>query len=259
MAKRKSKRTIVGMPLTPALLKELGGVSKFPPPSEDFNPEGNWVHTYRIWTCHGYRESGNQNVGFVRISRAGDKRNKSFTLKIHQEVEETDEMLNIIEARIRCLSNQLASPVQWQLSSRFIEADKKPVPEVGTEEKARIDGNVMRVETGGRTFKRKVGTQLACDWCLFEALQRLTFKKASSLLFDMLEGLSLLKKGHRLSYRGVYPTKIDAEDVPFHCFEHLGRGILPYEYWLDDSHRLLAAITMNKAYILDDQAEKIIR
>ncbi len=216
------------------------------------------MHTYRIWTCHGYRESGNQNVGFVRISRAGDKRKKSFTLKIHQEIAETDGMLNIIEARIRCLNNRLASPVQWHLSSRFIEEDKKPVGVVGTEEKARIGGNVMRVEKGGRTFKRKVSTQLVCDWCLFEALQRITFEKASSLVFDILEGLSLLKKGHRLSYRGVYPTKIGGENMHLHCFVQLGSGILPCEYWLDDRHRLLTAITMNKAYVLDDQAEKIV-
>ena len=35
------------------------------------------------------------------------------------------------------------------------------------------------------------------------------------------------------------------------CFAQFGTGILPYEYWLDNRHRLLAVISMNKAYVLD--------
>ena len=42
----------------------------------------------------------------------------------------------------------------------------------------------------------------------------------------------------------------------FH-FVQLGPGILPTEFWLDMSHRLLIVTSMNKAYILDEQAEKI--
>ncbi len=77
---KKSRRTIVGSPLTPTLLDELGALRDFPPSSEDFKPDGNWVNTYRIWTCHGYRESGNQNVGFIRIEHTAGKTNESFTL-----------------------------------------------------------------------------------------------------------------------------------------------------------------------------------
>jgi len=258
MAKKK-QRTIVGSPLTPTLLDELGALSNFPPSSEDFKPNGNWVNTYRIWTCHGYRESGNENVGFVQIERATGKPNKSFTLKVHQQVVETDGMLNIIDASIKCLNNELASPVQWHLTSRIIRPDRKQRRELGTEEKVLINGNVMSIETSGHTIKRKVSSQLTCDWCLFEAIQRLAFNKQTSLNFDLLEGLSLLKKGQRLSYRGLYPTKMSGENIPLHCFVQLGNGILPCKYWLDDHHRLLVVVSMNKAYIFDEQAEKITR
>ena len=67
MAKRKASRTIVGSPLTPGLLGELDALGKLPSTPGDFKPDGNWVNKYRIWTCHGYRESGNQDVGFVRL------------------------------------------------------------------------------------------------------------------------------------------------------------------------------------------------
>ncbi|MHC4324102.1 MAG: hypothetical protein ACYSUX_07500 [Planctomycetota bacterium] len=53
----KKKRTIVGSPITPSMLVELDAVTKFSPAPGNFNPAGNWTHSYRIWTCHGYRES----------------------------------------------------------------------------------------------------------------------------------------------------------------------------------------------------------
>ena len=93
---------------------------------------------------------------------------------------------------------------------------------------------------------------------MFEAVQRLKISKETVLSFDMLEGLSLFKKSQRLSYRGLTKTKIGAEDIPLHCFVQLGSGILPCEYWLDERHRLLMVTSMNKAYILDDKAERVI-
>jgi len=240
---KKSQRTIVGSPITPTLLNELSALHNFPPSSENFKPDGNWVNTYRIWTCHGYRESGNENVGYLRIKRLIDS-DSSIVLKVHQEVLQADALVNIVEATIECWNNQLASPIQWRLSSRFIDSDSKPISQLSSNE----------------TGSAGVGLNgSSCDWCLFEAVQRLEFNRQTSLNFDMLEGLSLLKKDQHLSYRGLYPTKIGSENMPLHCFVQLGSGILPCEYWLDDHHKLLVVTSMNKAYIFDEQGEKITR
>jgi len=258
MAKKKKQRTIVGSPLTPTLLDELGAVSKFPPSPEDFKPDGNWMNTYRIWTCHGYRQNGNQNVGFLRLKRIPDS-DKAFALNVHQEVVETDGISNIIEANIKCVKSQLAVPVEWRLSICFIDANGNEITQLRTETSGSKKKGVLRVQTSEHTFKSKEPTWLTCDWCILEAIQHLKFSKKSSLVFDMLEGLSVLKENQRLSYRGLYPTKMSGEDIPLHCFVQLGSGILPCEYWLDYRHRLLVMVSMNKAYILDEQAEKITR
>jgi hypothetical protein len=240
---KKSQRTIVGSPLTPTLLDELSALDNFRPLSEDFKPDGNWVNTYRIWTCHGYRESGNQNVGYLRIKRLIES-NGSFTLKVHREVLQTDALVNIVEATIECRNNQLASPIKWKVSSRFIDADGGQISQLSSD-----DNGIAAEGLTGRTS----------DWCLFEAVQRLKIRKETFLAFDMLEGLSLLKKDQNLSYRGLYPTKTGGENIPLHRFVQLGNGILPCEYWLDENHRLLVVTSMNKAYIFDEQAEIISR
>ncbi len=231
----KQQRTIVGENLTPTLLTKLGGLEEFPSTPTDFKPDGNWVNRYRIWTCHGYRESGNENAGSLRIARRADS-TETFVLQVRQEIIQTDEMTNVIEGTIKCRLDQLASPVEWTLSSRFEGLEGKVISELG----CRNHGVATESMTG-----------TAGDWCLFEAVQRLAFDKRSSLSFDLLEGMSLSKLGHRLFYRQSYPMKTDSQSIPLHCFAQLGSGILPYEYWLDNRHRLLAVISMNKAYVLD--------
>jgi hypothetical protein len=256
MAKKISTRTIVGSPLEPALLSQLRAVDEFPATPKDFDPQAGWVNTYRIWTCHGFRESGNQNVGFVRIERAAGKTNEPFMLKVRQEVLQTDGLLHTIEAEIRCSNNQLASPVQWHLSSRFVDHNRKIVDDLGTQESAVVDGNIINIRVrGGHRFRREVGGKFTSDLCLFEAVQRLKFNKTSSLAFNMLEGLSLVKKQQRLMYRGVYTMKMSSKELSLHRFDQIGEGILPCEYWLDHNHRLLVITSMNKAYILDEKVE----
>jgi hypothetical protein len=239
----KQKRTIVGSPITPSMLVELNAITKLPPTPGNFNPAGNWSHSYRIWTCHGYRESGNDNVGFLRIERT-DSSGETFVLNVHQEILQTDAIIHILDGTIKCRNNQLASPVEWKLQSRFTGTDGKNISELLSSD-------------NGKAVKQE--ERATSDFCLFEAVQRLSYDKNISVSFDLLEGMSLKKSGHRLSYRGVTPLKKDGRDILLHCFVQSGSGILPYEYWLDDRHLLLAVISMNKAYILDDNAEQIIK
>ena len=238
----KQKRTIIGSPITPSMLVELDAITKFSPAPGDFSPAGNWKHSYRIWTCHGYRESGNDNAGFLKIERIGNS-GETFELNIHQEVVQTDAITHIIDGTIKCRNNQLASPVEWKLQSRFTGTDGKQITEL-------LSGDNGKAAKGAE--------RTTSDFCLFEAVQRLAYDKESSVSFDLLEGMRLPKPRHRLLYRGIHPMKMDGADIPLHCFVQIGSGILPYEYWLDEHHRLLAAISMNKAYILDEKAEQII-
>lgn len=231
----KQQRTIVGENLTPTVLRELGAVDEFPPTPATFRPDGDWTNIYRIWTCHGYRESGNDNVGSLRISRRADSQ-ETFVLSVRQEIVQTDGPTNVVEGTIKCRLDTLASPVEARLQSRFEAPDGRIISQLS------CPYTVLCTESV---------THTASDWGLFEAVQRLAFHENSSLKFKLSEGMWLSKFGQRMFYRGTYPMKTGETSVPLHCFAQLGRGILPTEYWLDDRHRLLAVISMNKAYILD--------
>jgi hypothetical protein len=253
------QQTIVGDPLTPSLLRELGALTVFPATPDDFTPEGNWTNAYRIWTCHGYRESGNDLEGLLRVQRRAGRSAGPFALEVHQEILNDGGALNIVDASIACSDDELASPVRWELSSHFIGLDEKPIEDLAVKETVEVKGRSLQVTAQGKTFKRPTSRRLTADWCLFEVVQRLPFEEGTSLTFDLLEGLSLLREDHRLSYRGRYPMTTADGDVTLRGFHQLGHGVLPCEYWLDYRHRLVIAVTGNRAYILDESAEDAFR
>lgn len=248
------KRRIVGSPLTPDVLGELDALDGIPARSDGFTPNGDWVNTYRIWTCHGYRESGNEDEGFLRLARKAGPPGEPFTLKIDRQILHDSANLHSIHAEIECSNDALASPVRWQLSSRHVGFDGAVRSGLGTRERSRIDDNGLTVSTDGKECRRNLSRPVTADWCLFEAVQRTAFEAGPIGPFSLLEGLSVSRAGHRLSYRGLDPTGIDALGGRLHRFEQLGQGTLPYEYWLGEDHRLLIVVTGARAYILDEKA-----
>ena len=272
---------IVGCPLTPAILAELGALNEIPASSDDFGPDGDWVNTYRVWTCHGYRESGNDDEGFLRIARTSGLSDRPFTLKVDQEVLHDRANLHSIHAEIQCSPDLFASPSHWRLSSRLIGPDGAARPELGLREESRVEDGKLKININGRTFERNASEAMTADWCLFEAIQRLPFENfdadaafnlsadlharttsqgriginnAEIGPFDVLEGLNVVRTEHRIAYRGIDAAEIEGCGGRLHRFEQCGQGTLPYEYWLDENHRLIIVATGARAYILDEKA-----
>ena len=93
-----------------------------------------------------------------------------------------------------------------------------------------------------------------CEWSLFEVVQRSTAD--ATVEFDLLEGLSLFKPGQRLVSRGTSKQNWNGEQVQLDRFQQWGVGVLPFDYWVDQHHRLVLVTTLSRAYVLDADAEK---
>jgi hypothetical protein len=250
-------KTDIGTPLTPDLLRELGALDKFPSAPASFAPDGDLINVYRICTSDGYRGSSTtiDEVGFLKIERLGRSASGHFTLNIDQQTIHREAALNTIHAEAECKTDPRASLLRWRVSSRLVTPEGEVQPDLDTEEECQAAGDRIEVRMNGRTFTREGASQLTSDWCLFEAVQRLPFKSQPPVIFNMLEGLSLLRRAHQLRYRGV-ESSTPGDGMTLHRFYQLGDGILPYEYWLDEQHRLVMVVTHNRAYVLDDKAEE---
>lgn len=243
---------IAGEPLTPELLARMGVLTSFPPPLAGFQPEGGWVHNFRIVTCDGYLDRANRTAGFLQLERiAGGQ--KTFTLRFVQKVLHDAGTQHVAQGDLHCEKDACASLLGWRLTSSFLDLDGNPLAGLGAKESGSVLAGVLTAMLGPQVLKQELVRPLAADWSLFEAVQRLPFEPVPARPFDVLEGLRLLREEHRLVYRGRYPWR--GKPSPLHWFHQIGFGLLPYEYWLDERHRLVVAATGGRAYIFDDEAE----
>jgi hypothetical protein len=249
----KEKRTIVGSPLTPEMLFQLGAIPGFSPNENPLDPAGKWTNRYRVWTCHGYRESGNLDVGFLQIQRGPADSNKRFELQVYQELKNEGGTFNRVVAKIDCIEGDLSYPVNWDYTSIFLAADGKEDKPLTVNVQGQSFDSEIRWTRNGVVSKLSCKGRPSCDWCVYETVQRRAKQFTSSLTFDMLEGLERLKPAQQLIDRGGVNVKIGNSDRRLHRFDQIGTGVLPFEYWVDESLRLCLMVSMNKVYILDTE------
>jgi hypothetical protein len=241
----------------PRSLAVLGDLLKtLRPPTDGFDSSGAWEHRYAVILIvpepGGVRVNANRH-GWLRLQRqpSGDGTAKldvslaalqgggGFTYRV--------------DAAITCSTDRLAAPRAWELRWRTFDAQKQLVPDASFSETGAIrDGAIVR-RRGNKERTMPAPKQFTGNWCLFDALQRLP-NNTSPVAFDMLEELDLLKPEQRLSFRQTIEVELGGRHVRLHGFEQVGRGILPYTYWLDDHRRLLVATGGMRGYLWDPTA-----
>lgn len=249
-----NKRTIVGAPLTPERLDELGVLRAMSP--VHVSPEGPWTDHYRILACHGYRESGNETVGTLKIRRIPSQAKSSFMLHVAQEIRVDEGMVHLLDAEIECQADALATPIQWHTQSTFRDPKGAIIRDLGTERTGRVKGNTIEIETQGQVRRLKPAGPFTGDWCLLEAVQRMGYTDSARMTMEVLKEMDLLQSGHGIAYKGRNTVTMGGAPMVLHHFQQWGRGMLPYDYWLDEHHRLQIVVTLSIAYIRDAAPEQ---
>ncbi|MBN1672391.1 MAG: hypothetical protein JXR37_15225 [Kiritimatiellae bacterium] len=265
MAKMNKARATRSQPLTLAALREYGELDAFAAPG-DFEPAGEWTNTYRLWFV------GGRGPGFLSVSRQPRLRQEAspgparlredaspgqavsadgrFVLAIERLVVQSAGTIHRTTARMTCAADALGSPLRWELESRILARDGRPLPAADVRETGVAEKGRVRIGTR----EREMPSAFTCNWSLFEAVQRLPGTDTGALRFDLLEDLDQPKRGHQLSFLKAVPFDTGKARLDLTGYQQLGTGVLPYTYWVDARHRLLFAISGLRAYIYDPNA-----
>lgn len=249
--KSKKAQRPVSCPLSPTRLTELKVLEASPPTQTGFDPGGGFSSAYDLWITYGHvPHSGNRMAGHVKLAKSPPE-GGTFTLDVTQTYGNAEGVAHTLSAKVTCNHDRFALPRKWKLKSTF-GATKETWEGIEREltRHCEVAGQVLRTRTNGKTATRRLEGVTTGDWCLFEAVQRMPFDRGFRAEFDVLEGLSSLRPGHRITYEGKTEHHWGAEDVQLHYFRQFGQGMLPYEYFLDDSHRLVLVVSGYRAYIL---------
>jgi hypothetical protein len=225
-------------PHSPESLKAIGVLGDLPAIEPGWNAQGNWSALFRICMISGRVNSFHQS-GLLKLTRHAGTQSQKFRLTVDRYIKNDTDRCHHHHAEIVCRGDALGSPVSWELTSSYLTPQGTADPTVSRTTSWKDSGS---------------DGALATSWGLYEAVQRMPFEKSASLKFTMLETLDLPKENQRLSYRGKFTFPTDGGPMTLHCFQHLGWGIIPTEYFVDDNHRLVACTNSARVYVLESAA-----
>jgi len=249
------KRRVLDTPLSPSVLEEINVVTSFPTCGA-FDPDGEWTHTYLVWTCHGYDAGGNFDAGYLTIRRwpTGDG---GIMLDVTTEIALLDGLGARTAARIQCRADDLTTPESWMLDSTYTNQFGANLPDQNARQTAAIADGRLTVTIGDREHATAVQPITTGDWCLFDAVQRLPRDGSARLSCDVLERMLALKRGQTIWYRSARPVTVAGHELT--GFSRTGYASLPTEYWVDQGGRLVLVVAYNMIYLLSDSAVDAFR
>lgn len=244
-----AERRVLDAPLTPEVLERIDVITGFPE-VDAFDPDGEWTHTYLVWTNHGY-DRGNIDAGYLTISRSPTP-DGGISLDVVTEIALLDGIGARTAARIDCRADDLTPPVSWVLDSTFTGPSGEDLPDQNTRQSSTVSDGRLTVDIDGRTSTTSLREPTTGDWCLFDAVQRLPRDEGRAHSCAVLERMLALKANQVLRFRGGQSQKAGGHELT--CFSRIGAATLPTEYWLDERGRLVVVVAYNMIYLLSDTA-----
>jgi hypothetical protein len=187
---------------------------------------------------------------------------KTVTLAVRQSILQQTPGVHETTVQMTCANDPLASPRSWKLTHSVRDANLRPMPEAELNERGNVSsgpGNkaTVQIEHGDHTTTFEAPLPLTANWSLFDAVQRMPQREGPPAKFAMLQECDLLKPSQQLTYRGVGQHALGGNSARLHHWQHVGEGILPYDYYTDAEGRLLVALSGLRAYIFDPNVPQL--
>ena len=240
----------MSLPATPeALRHSLNmidlGLKDFVSPRGTFERDRSWTQVYRIWQI--MRAPPGSIDGQLTIRRVA--KSDGATLEVEQQSLMMKRYGYGCKASIECGTGRWSTPRRFTAETWTSAPDGRVQADSRLKFAAEVVGPEIRF-SGVRKAPLRVAADWTLDWALIDALQRLPAKEGGDWLLDLVEDCDLLRPRQRLSYVGPLMVTLAGKATELFGFCHLGPGTLPTHYWLDGQRRLLFAIRMFRALIL---------
>jgi len=228
-------------------------------PAGPFNRHGGWTCVFGIHSA----AIGASRVGTLTLTRRL-RADGGVSMQVRHEKKLTgppDAMpakavqpRRVLEAvmQIGAGAGSLSTPSQWSFRSQLFDVDGSVIPEGALERRAIARNGSLEVTTGSgvaRTYPL-AGGYTVC-WALFDAVGRLPREPFAPISFTLIDHFDQVKPDQELVFRKSIDVPIAGQAVRLHGFDHTGRGIMPFTYWVDDPGRLVVAISGLEAYMLE--------
>jgi len=227
-----------------------GRLMNFRIPADPFDPTGDWQLDYGVYTfaSQSKQQLTGGLVGRMRLARkALAEGEANLTLDYEKNGPGT---VQKVAGEIRCRTDALSTPVRWEYSAEVVDSQGKPYENSKIAKRAEAaDGRVEIADTHSvRRFA--INGPSTINWAVWDAVMRMAREPAEPIHFSMLDHFDQLKRRQTLAFRKSVVVTLRGRHVTLHAFEHVGEGIVPWIYWVDDQGRLLFVVSGLEVYVL---------
>jgi hypothetical protein len=220
-------------------------------PGEPFDPNANWSQTYTVLASDGGASHGHVTLSRTRHGDSG------ASLAVDWRKGAGGPTHWRLAGTIRTAGDALGAIRSWQSEggrmAGFFDAPGEPIANLTVSHSGELSNGKLTVVSGPRASRQVTDVEAAvvANWQLFDVVQRLPRRAGEQHAFTLLDQFELVKPSQRLSYRGRVDTTIGGAARTLHGFDHVGFGMVPWVYWVDEqTGRLLAATSGLEAYVL---------
>ena len=213
-------------------------LSRFLPAQTPLGQKQQYSLTYDIIHWHwkaGERSTfANTIVGQISIKK--ERQNNRAMYDISQQTT-IGGVNNFIEAQITCHADALGSLSHWLLHSyeQSLDGEADRLSEL-TEQGTCRDGRIQ-VDSGNYRYQFEAENPIVTQWTVPDLLIRKESPQLS-VMFDLLQDLSLFKPNQSLVYDGQTSVRLkDGNTVTLQTYAQIGQGVLPIHYLLDAEGR----------------------
>lgn len=242
--------------LTPEKLKEYG-VLESEVHQGEFDPNGNWELSWRVWLLKRSKNDINHR-GYISIKKECTEDENKFNLHIEQKILQVKHHTDYAtKAFIQCEKDIFSTPDSWNLSRSFYNhAYGEEINSLSKNESGEIKAGVLKTKLLGNENTFCFDEYVTSNWSLIEAIMRCSDKLENSK-FTLLDELDKIKQDQTIKFMGSMKIAFGNSSISVKRYDQIGKGLLPWSYYIDEFGRLVLAISGLLAYVLDSRAKDI--
>lgn len=229
-------------------------LTKFSPPKGDFETSRSWRQSYGVYSIARIGGPGGRRTGRLTLARrAGQDGKAEIDVACDRHlVGGRHKVAGAIEIRP---DSVLSTPVSWWFETRLLDPTGRSITGTRMTKTGLLKEDEVLITCTDDVQKTKVSGSCTTNWSLFDAVQRLPREKTKPQRFTLIDHFDQVKPGYLLSYRKTMDVSLGGKKLRLAAYDQVGRGNVPWVYWVDGRGRLLFIVAGLEAYVLESSRQ----
>lgn len=217
------------------------------PPEGPIDPKGAWDLTYDHYTL-GYWNFRPQ--GELRVQRRPYGEDKAGMRFDSKRIGRTGYHY-FVRAEATVGTDPAASHLRWTAETKIAQHGDAPAYlQSGLRKEGNVEAGRLTVYTGKDQETTPIPGPYVMKWALVDVVQRLPRAASEPVSFSLVDEVDEVRGNQSIAFRTQARLQLKNGPQTLTAYQHIGEGVIPTVYWVDEGNRVLLIVTGVEAFVL---------